>query len=144
MFQGYTQETVDFMWGIRFNNERNWFLAHKDIYLTQLSQPMKELGSEIYDFRGVSGDLTPENPLYGLYLFKKGFGGELVEFCGEFEMVYNKAADFLVNKGLGAARSVRHKLHELRHRDEGKQHRQAVEARGAGTQEPETAAKEET
>ncbi len=103
-----------------------------------------ETGSEIYDFRGVSGDLTPENPLYGLYLFKKGFGGELVEFCGEFEMVYNKAADFLVNKGLGAARSVRHKLHELRHRDEGKQHRQAVEARGAGTQEPETAAKEET
>lgn len=80
-----------------------------------------ETGSEVYDFRGVSGDLTPENPLYGLYLFKKGFGGELVEFCGEFEMVYNKAADFIVNKGLGAARSVRHKLHELRHRDEGKQ-----------------------
>ena len=21
MFQGYSQETVDFMWGIRFNNE---------------------------------------------------------------------------------------------------------------------------
>ena len=102
-----------------------------------------ETGSEIYDFRGVSGDLTPENPLYGLYLFKKGFGGELVEFCGEFEMVYNKAADFLVNKGLGAARSVRHKLHEIRHRDEGKQHRQAVEARGAGTQEPGSAPKEE-
>ena len=29
MFQGYTQETVDFMWGIRFNNERGWFLEHK-------------------------------------------------------------------------------------------------------------------
>ena len=36
---------------------------------------------DIYDFRGVSGDLTPENPLYGLYLFKKGFSGELVEFA---------------------------------------------------------------
>ena len=32
MFQGYSQETVDFMWGIRFNNERGWFLAHKDDY----------------------------------------------------------------------------------------------------------------
>lgn len=44
-------------------------------------------GSEIYDFRGVSGDLSPDNPLYGLYRFKKGFSGELVEFCGEFSLV---------------------------------------------------------
>ena len=35
MFQGYTQETVDFMWGIRFNNERGWFLEHKQQYQTQ-------------------------------------------------------------------------------------------------------------
>ena len=29
-FQGFTRETVDFMWGIRFNNEREWFMAHKE------------------------------------------------------------------------------------------------------------------
>ena len=29
MFQGFSQETVDFMWGIRFNNDRGWFEAHK-------------------------------------------------------------------------------------------------------------------
>ena len=29
MFTGFTDETVDFMWGIRFNNERSWFEAHK-------------------------------------------------------------------------------------------------------------------
>ena len=29
MFTGFTDETVDFMWGIRFNNERTWFEAHK-------------------------------------------------------------------------------------------------------------------
>ena len=44
-------------------------------------------GCEIYDFRGVSGDLTPDNPLYGLYKFKKGFSGELTEFIGEFELI---------------------------------------------------------
>ena len=32
MFQGFSQETVDFMWGIRFNNERTWFMAHKEEY----------------------------------------------------------------------------------------------------------------
>ena len=25
MFQGYDQQTVDFLWGIRFNNDRSWF-----------------------------------------------------------------------------------------------------------------------
>lgn len=43
-------------------------------------------GCTLYDFRGVSGDLSPDNPLYGLYRFKKGFGGEFTEFCGEFEL----------------------------------------------------------
>ena len=60
MFTGFTDETVDFMWGIRFNNERTWFEAHKDIYLTKFYQPMKELGDEIYDF------LQEERRDYGL------------------------------------------------------------------------------
>ena len=60
MFTGFTDETVDFMWGIRFNNERSWFEAHKDIYLTQFYQPMKELGSEMYDF------IREKRPDYGL------------------------------------------------------------------------------
>lgn len=69
-----------------------------------------ETKSEIYDFRGVSGDLTPDNPLYGLYLFKKGFSGELTEFCGEFEMVFKPAVDLVLNKGLSAARELRRKI----------------------------------
>lgn len=49
MFNGFTDDTVDFMWGIRFNNERSWFEANKDRYRTQLYQPMRELGTELYD-----------------------------------------------------------------------------------------------
>ena len=40
MFTGFTDETVDFMWGIRFNNDRAWFQAHKEEYLQPLSQPV--------------------------------------------------------------------------------------------------------
>lgn len=47
MFQGFSQETVDFMWGIRFNNERSWFMAHKEDYQKYFYQPMKELGAEV-------------------------------------------------------------------------------------------------
>ncbi|MHB1420925.1 MAG: lipid II:glycine glycyltransferase FemX [Bacillota bacterium] len=42
----------------------------------------------MYDFRGVPGELTEDNPLYGLYRFKKGFNGEYVQFIGEYDLVY--------------------------------------------------------
>ncbi len=48
MFQGFSPETVDFMWGVRFNNERGWFEAHKSEYKTYLEYPMKELCRELY------------------------------------------------------------------------------------------------
>ena len=48
MFQGYTQQTVDFMWGIRFNNERSWFMEHKEIYQSQLLEPTKALAEAVY------------------------------------------------------------------------------------------------
>ena len=47
MFQGFSQETVDFMWGIRFNNEKSWFEAHKPDYQTHFLTPMKELGGQV-------------------------------------------------------------------------------------------------
>ena len=49
----------------------------------------RESGCTLYDFRGVSGDLSEDNPLYGLYRFKKGFNGDLVEFVGEWDKVYS-------------------------------------------------------
>lgn len=49
MFQGYTQETVDFLWGIRFNNNREWFLSRKEIYQRALLQPTKDLADQVYD-----------------------------------------------------------------------------------------------
>ena len=49
MFQGFSQESVDFMWGIRFNNERTWFEAHKEQYKQHLYGPMRALGDELYE-----------------------------------------------------------------------------------------------
>ena len=47
MFEGFSQETVDFMWGIRFNNERSWFLEHKEQYQRSFLEPMRALGAEL-------------------------------------------------------------------------------------------------
>ena len=60
MFTGFTDETVDFMWGIRFNNDKPWFEAHKETYLNSFYQPMRELGEELRDF------LADKRPQYGL------------------------------------------------------------------------------
>lgn len=49
----------------------------------------------MYDFRGVPGHLTEDNPLYGLYRFKKGFNGEYTEFIGEWDLVYRPFVYFL-------------------------------------------------
>ena len=49
----------------------------------------KEMGCTMYDFRGVPGNLTEDNPLYGLFRFKKGFNGDYTEFIGEFDLVFS-------------------------------------------------------
>ena len=60
MFQGFTDATVDFMWGIRFNNERGWFMEHKQVYQEALLQPVKELGAEVYE---AVHEMLPDEPL---------------------------------------------------------------------------------
>ena len=58
MFQGFSNETIDFMWGIRFNNERSWFEAHKEEYKACFYQPMRALADEVYErFMDAHGDL---------------------------------------------------------------------------------------
>ena len=42
---------------------------------------------DTYNFYGITGDFRKENPLLGLYLFKKSFGGQVVELVGEFDLI---------------------------------------------------------
>ena len=49
MFTGFTPEAIDFLWGIRLNNNRDWFQANKKQYTDKVYQPMKELGRELFE-----------------------------------------------------------------------------------------------
>ena len=49
MFEGFTPETIDFLWGIRMNNNRDWFLEHKKQYVDTLYEPMKALGKRLFE-----------------------------------------------------------------------------------------------
>lgn len=62
---------------------------------------MKEalnLGCEIYNFYGISGNFEKENnDMYGVYEFKRGFGGRVVELIGEFDLIISKPKYCLYN-----------------------------------------------
>ena len=45
---------------------------------------------DYYNFYGISSDLSPKDPMYGVYLFKKGFGGKVVELLGEYDLPVSK------------------------------------------------------
>ena len=86
---------VWYLYGASSNENRNVMPN----YLVQWSmiQWAIESGCEIYDFRGVSGFLDESNPLYGIYRFKKGFNGDLVEFMGEMDLILKPFGYKIVN-----------------------------------------------
>lgn len=61
MFQGFSDATIDFMWGIRFNNERSWFNEHKQEYIDHFYEPMKALAKELFQ------RMDDANPDLGLF-----------------------------------------------------------------------------
>ena len=48
-------------------------------------------GADVYDLRGITDTLDPEDSHVGLIQFKVGTGGEAVEYAGEWDLPLNKA-----------------------------------------------------
>lgn len=65
MFSGFTPETIDFLWGIRMNNNREWFQEHKKQYVDTLYEPMKALGAYLFQpFLDKPGTLLKVSRIY--------------------------------------------------------------------------------
>lgn len=45
----FSPQTIDFLWGLRFNNNRDWFALHKPEYEAHLLAPIRALGNAVYD-----------------------------------------------------------------------------------------------
>ena len=48
-FSGFTEAANEFLWGIRFNNERPWFQAHRQEYIDHVQTPLRLLAEAVYD-----------------------------------------------------------------------------------------------
>lgn len=77
-------KTTTYLYGASSNEERNKMPTYL-LQWTMIKDAIKE-GMFTYDFRGVKMD---EGENGGLYRFKKGFGGELIELIGEIYIPYH-------------------------------------------------------
>lgn len=66
----------------------------------------KSRGLKIYDQFGTIGDLREDNPLFGLHEFKRKFGGDYVEFLGEWDYVINPLMYFVFTKLVPIYRNI--------------------------------------
>lgn len=112
-------DKVWYLYGASSNEHRNLMPN----YLLQWSmiQWAIENHCRVYDFRGVSGDISEDNPHYGLYRFKKGFGGDFTEFVGEYDHVIKKLSYFIAEKGALAYKSLAAKIYMIKNRGKKKE-----------------------
>ena len=65
MFSGFSKEALEFLFGIRANNDKSWFEERKKIYTDRIYEPMKELGSELFEpFKDTDGMMYKIGRIY--------------------------------------------------------------------------------
>lgn len=65
MFEGFSQEALEFLLGIRHNNNKDWFEPRKAIYTQKIFEPMKALGEELFaPFADVEGMMCKVGRIY--------------------------------------------------------------------------------
>lgn len=58
----------------------------------------KKLGLKKFDLWGSAGpNATPSHPWYGFHHFKEGLGGDLVEYLGTYDLIFNLPQYYLFN-----------------------------------------------
>lgn len=108
-------DKVWYLYGASSNEHRN--LMPNYLLQWRMIQWAVETGCRVYDFRGVSGDVSEDNPLYGLYRFKQGFGGEFTEFIGELDLVLSPVVYWCVEHGTSVLKELRRRLYLIKNRN---------------------------
>lgn len=102
-----TAKYNDMVWTIHGGNHT--YLRELNANYLIYEQIIKDAHKENYkkiDFFGTTGDPDKDNPVYGIYLFKKRLGGDYLEFIGEFEYINRKVLYFLYTKILPKVRKI--------------------------------------
>ena len=107
-------DKVWYLYGASSNEHRN--LMPNYLLQWRMIQWAVETNCRIYDFGGVSGDVSEDNPLYGLFRFKQGFGGDFTEFVGEMDLVLSPVIYWAVEHGTSVFKELRKQVYLIRNR----------------------------
>ena len=109
LFENREEEIVVSAYFTVFYGNKAWYLygandmefkntlANYKLFDFQIKEALKR-NIEIFDEFGTIGDVHTDNKLIGLHEFKKKFGGNYVEFIGEFDYIINKPMYFVFTK----------------------------------------------
>ena len=100
-----------YVYGASDNAMRNVMPNHL-MQWTMMNWAM-ENGNFLYDFQGIPHYQDEDHPNYGVYRFKKGFGGQVVSFAGEFDYVFSPGFKKFVDFGEQAVKALRHVQRKL-------------------------------
>lgn len=81
-------------------------MAQYKMQMEMIKLAMKR-GLPIYDFGGISGNFTPGSENYGVYEFKRGFGGNVLEYIGEFDLILDRFGYYIYDIGYKLYRNTK-------------------------------------
>ncbi|MFW5812280.1 MAG: lipid II:glycine glycyltransferase FemX [Alkalispirochaetaceae bacterium] len=89
-----------YLYGASSNEKRNLMPAYALQW--QAIRDAKEAGCRSYDFFGIPPAEDPDHPMYGLYRFKVGFGGQILRRPGAWDLPLKRVSYALFRRAEGA------------------------------------------
>ena len=81
-------KTAWYLFGASGNNKRNLMPTYALQW--RAIQMARQRGCETYDLFGIPPSGDPNHPMHGLFQFKTGFGGTIINRCGCWDVVLNR------------------------------------------------------
>jgi lipid II:glycine glycyltransferase (peptidoglycan interpeptide bridge formation enzyme) len=100
-------KTARYLFGASSNRHRNLMPTYAVQW--RAIQMAREAGCERYDLFGIPASDEPHHPMHGLYQFKTGFGGEVVNQLGCWDVVLD-GLRYAVYRRAEVARRLYHKV----------------------------------
>lgn len=102
----YDKERMNYVYGGTYKEYMSLMAQYK-IQAEMIKYTKDQLKLPIYDFGGISGDFNPNSRNYGVYEFKRGFGGYVIEYIGEFDLILNPFKHATFETGYFILRNIR-------------------------------------
>jgi len=101
----YYNKTATYLYGASSSVKRNLMAPYALQW--RAMRDAKDAGCETYDLFGIPPDDNPNHPMSGLYLFKTGFGGEIIRRPGSLDYAYKPLLYFLFKTAEAARKKIR-------------------------------------